>query len=941
MQKISFLGFRRFTTASLAGIAITLSLSGNAANGNSGASEFDSIGPAGALGNVSSLRSNYIAQHRGAKISESGGAARVYGTKLAEGVTAKASAMTAVHNTAALFGAVAEDLQPGADHLKAGENTLPLRYDRTTGEYRFTAVYFNQVRDGVPVFGARATALVSNMPGFPTVSVNPDVRDLGNFRVNPVNAIAAPSNAGMRTALKQVGGKGAQIASSRRVIFAGTAGNPYPATLADEQEVHSGVEMWRIVTDAKTGAVLYTEDLICFGTVTGNVSGLATDGPGTANCEPEVSKPLPYAQINTGLETVFTNVNGNFTTNNFGGTLTALLEGLWFDVDNNAGANATATVAASTPANFLFNGASSEQVQAQINAYREANVVRDFVLQFHPTYPSLSVGNFPVIVNRTDGFCPQNAWYSPGNPTGTLSFCLSNGSAPNTSWGSVVYHEYGHHLVNVAGSGQGQYGEGAGDVMSVLILDDPCLGLGFFGNCSQCLRDGDNTMQYPCATDGHACAPLLSGCIWSIRNYLIVTNPGDYIDILADLFVNSMPLHSGSTITPQICIDFLTLDDDNGNLSDGTPHAPQIAQGFDDHNMLPAEFQDISFSFPNGLPTHISPIGTTTVLFAVTNLIGNAQPGTGEMFVNTGGGYVQASVIQTSPNNYEATFPSSTCGDVVDYYFQADSQGGATVTSPFNAPSSNYSTLSAFDVSVAFDDDFQTNQGWTVATTATDGGWTRGVPVDYNRGDPPTDADGSGQCYVTDNDPGNSNSDVDSGSTILTSPVMDASGGGFAVGYWRWLSNATGDNPGTDPLTVEISSNNGASWQVLEIVGPAGPGTTGGWIRADFSLDDVPGFVQNNQFRIRFTAEDIGATTQSIVEAGIDGVELIQLDCTPPVPTCPANLDSGDSVVDVFDLFILLSNWGTNGAGADLADDTNIVDVFDLFVLLSAWGNCP
>lgn len=59
------------------------------------------------------------------------------------------------------------------------------------------------------------------------------------------------------------------------------------------------------------------------------------------------------------------------------------------------------------------------------------------------------------------------------------------------------------------------------------------------------------------------------------------------------------------------------------------------------------------------------------------------------------------------------------------------------------------------------------------------------------------------------------------------------------------------------------------------------------------------------------------------------------------VNTCPANIAGGDSVVDVFDLFELLSNWGTNGAGADLASPYEMVDVFDLFVILSAWGTCP
>ena len=63
--------------------------------------------------------------------------------------------------------------------------------------------------------------------------------------------------------------------------------------------------------------------------------------------------------------------------------------------------------------------------------------------------------------------------------------------------------------------------------------------------------------------------------------------------------------------------------------------------------------------------------------------------------------------------------------------------------------------------------------------------------------------------------------------------------------------------------------------------------------------------------------------------------------CVPP-PACPADIATPiDGVVDVFDLFVLLGNWGTNGTGAALAPDNSVVDVFDLFVLLGAWGDCP
>ena len=40
-----------------------------------------------------------------------------------------------------------------------------------------------------------------------------------------------------------------------------------------------------------------------------------------------------------------------------------------------------------------------------------------------------------------------------------------------------------------------------------------------------------------------------------------------------------------------------------------------------------------------------------------------------------------------------------------------------------------FSGVVADSSDVAFEDDFETNQGWTVSGSATDGGWTRGVPI--------------------------------------------------------------------------------------------------------------------------------------------------------------------------------------------------------------------
>ena len=131
---------------------------------------------------------------------------------------------------------------------------------------------------------------------------------------------------------------------------------------------------------------------------------------------------------------------------------------------------------------------------------------------------------------------------------------------------------------------------------------------------------------------------------------------------------------------------------------------------------------------------------------------------------------------------------------VVDWYVSAQSTIGATVTSPSDAPAFTFSATAAVGRTDLLNLNFQAAPGWAVTGDATDGQWDRGVPVACNRGDPSADFDGSGQCMFTDNSAANGcNSDVDGGSTILTTSSFNVSGlNDPYVGYARWFSNTAG-----------------------------------------------------------------------------------------------------------------------------------------------------
>lgn len=863
---------------------------------------------------------------------------RVYGRAFSHGATAAQSVQSFVAQHADMWGIDAAELVPQAA-ASDGSNTLPIMYQPETDTYKFTGTYFKQYRDGLPVYGSQLVLLTRNEANNPLVLASSQLFDLSAFNADPVVARAAANHNNLLAIANAQFNGDIQLWSTDRVIYAGNEANPHAPVVADVTILDvDGYEKIEMITDATTGEILHADSIICTVDATGNVSGLASDGPAADICEDEIAMPLPYLNVSLqGGGSAITDVNGNYTIPNGGSgnvTIDAELDGQWFNINNFLGSETAESVTAdpSNPINILFNSLNnSEQVRSEVNVYVESNRIRDWVLDANPAYPQVANFEMEVWVNRTDGFCPGNAWYDPG--VETINFCLSGSSNPNTGWSSVVHHEYGHHLVNSSPfSGQGQYGEGTGDVMSVIILDDPDLGIGFFGSCGSALRTAENNLTYPCATDGHACAPLYSGCVWETRELLAVTEPDDYQQLLMSWAVNSILVHSGTLITPQMTIDYLTLDDDDADIGNGTPHYFEIDGGFGAKNMPapPLTLIDIE---PVAVPDFADPNGGTTVSADFTDVAGSLDPATPTLMVDTGSGFQAFPMSNTGGNTFAADLPSSDCGSQVLYYFTADTLSGFMQTEPQGAPASSYSLTSAVEAPlVAFDDNFESNQGWSTSATASDGQWTRGIPAgNGDRADPPTDFDGSGRCYLTDNVDGNS--DVDNGEVTLTSPVMDASGASI-ISYARWFNNA-GNSAVDDEFVVQISDDAGGSWSTLETLGVNDPQSAGGWYAVSYSLGTIAGFTPNDQFRIRFIAEDNG--DGSIVEAGIDSVNLQVVNCDAG---CPADLN-GDGDLDFFDVSAFLTAFNAMDTSADFNSDGNF-DFFDVSAFLTAFNaGCP
>ncbi len=285
----------------------------------------------------------------------------------------------------------------------------------------------------------------------------------------------------------------------------------------------------------------------------------------------------------------------------------------------------------------------------------------------------------------------------------------------------------------------------------------------------------------------------------------------------------------------------------------------------------------LDVSLPDGLPEYVGFGENASVTVQITDAADTYVPGSGLMYYRFDGGtWLTTTLTSLGGDLYEGTLPVVTCEDTPEYYFSMEASGGGTITIPPDAPATVFTIIVGAEV-VDIADNFETDLGWTTDHSGVlNGFWQRGTPVDDPGWDydPTSDADGSGQCYLTENVAGNT--DVDGGSVSLISPSLDLSlGGNIGYDYYLFLTDAAG---GVDHLLVEISETAGSGiW--VEI---ARHDTDGGlyWRHHDIpeSVITAQGVTLTSNMQLRFTVND--SDPQSIVEAGLDALTIFHVECT-------------------------------------------------------------
>jgi len=177
----------------------------------------------------------------------------------------------------------------------------------------------------------------------------------------------------------------------------------------------------------------------------------------------------------------------------------------------------------------------------------------------------------------------------------------------------------------------------------------------------------------------------------------------------------------------------------------------------------------------------------------------------------------------------------------------------------------------AFELESGYEDNFALDLGWTVQTDASTGAWVREEPIGTNfnnqvaNPDQDLQNDLSDRAYVTGNGGGDGGSDdIDGGSTILTSPIIDLTGSNEPIlNFSYWWFNDGGQGTPNDDIIVSILEN-GNTFDVATYADNTE------WTDISINIKD---FVSaNGAIQVVFTAVDRGQG--HIAEAAIDGFSI-------------------------------------------------------------------
>lgn len=664
-------------------------------------------------------------------------------------------------------------------------------------------------------------------------------------------------------------------------------------TVYSQQDIPA---IYTTYVDVNDGTVLYRENKVH--TMTNDTTHVHGDVRTGRVWEPQTKEPFGNVEVDIDGTTIQADAFGEFVaTLNNPSNVIIKLRGEWVSVriDPTILPVASATLSV-TPTSDTLDISDLFTVEAR-SAYYHTELVHNHMKRFFPNFTGLDLP-LPCNIEITPHQC--NAFYdgSSINFYTAATSCYSLAQVKD-----VVYHEYGHGIngrfysSNGISFSNGGMNEGYADIWGISITQDSILAQGITPNdTSSSIRRYDQGLKvYPDDWSGqvHNDGEIIAGSFWDSFRYTGLDM--DSITYIWSQGWFGLPMQphtlSGTgQLYYDVLLETLAADDvvangGDNDITNGTPNGLGITRGFNDHGITLMGIIDLTHA-----PVASAATNQSITLSAAVNVQFNQYFGgvTAHYQIDRNGTWNTVPMTNTSGINYEGQIPAQPSGTIIDYYVTLDDVNGlSAIETPSKAsnPDPEQRNL-AFNILVGYNqmhiEDFDFNQGsWTeglASDGATTGMWTIDVPDPTYAGNDPSAGEvqpgsqntpGGFICAVTGNNGGGvfTQDDVDGGETTLISPELDLTGyTDPLISYYRWFSNNTGSNPGTDPWIVYMSNDGGATWTEIENT----RAWDQSWRRAVHRVSDF--MTPTGTVSIRFVASDFDPG--AVVEAAIDDLEV-------------------------------------------------------------------
>ncbi len=466
-------------------------------------------------------------------------------------------------------------------------------------------------------------------------------------------------------------------------------------------------------------------------------------------------------------------------------TASATLSGRRLRVDNQQGSDASTS----------FGGdhtwsASSSPGQAELDTW----VFLHQVMDWRDLYaPEVNTGGQLVSNVNLNSTC--NAYFD-----GSVNFYREGGGCNNTGRiADVNHHEWGHgfHYYSLqAGTFDGSMSEGIADTVAFFLSADNIVAPYFLTNGSG-IRDVAEDRVYPddVIDQVHTDGLIYAGAIWDLWEILESqhSEPEAYQRAVS---VMANGIKTGPTLATAYESAILG-DDDNGDLSDGTPNQCAIMEAFSAHGLGPAGLTTLLGFDHEPLGNQSAalseyPLAASLLNFAPDCVDFELQTGTVN-YRSASDESWQSVALSVAGDQLAGALPSLPAGTVVEYYIEGLGADGSAVTAPAGGEIAPYTFVVGELVSLYCEDFEASEGGFTHALL--DGedelgadDWIWGTP--RGMGGDPDFAFSGDKVWGNDLGGGNYNGEYQNGKhNRLSSPEIDVTGYSRVVlQYRRWLN---------------------------------------------------------------------------------------------------------------------------------------------------------